>query len=118
MKSAQRGRRISVVEVANVSPNGLWLLVGDREFFLPFRDYPWFEHASIRALANVTRPHAQHLYWPDLDVDLDVDTLEHPDRYPLKSRVAPSAAQPKPDARRTSAAGRGRRKPVTRTASV
>ncbi len=25
----------------------------------------------------------------DLDVDLDVDALEHPDRYPLTSRVVP-----------------------------
>jgi hypothetical protein len=27
------------------------------------------------------------LYWPDLDVDLEIDNLENPEKYPLKSKV-------------------------------
>jgi hypothetical protein len=30
--------------------------------------------------------HKNHLYWPDLDVDLDIDSLEHPEDYPLVFR--------------------------------
>jgi hypothetical protein len=27
----------------------------------------------------------RHLYWPDLDVDLDVESIFHPENYPLVS---------------------------------
>lgn len=89
MKSAPRGRSTSVVEVANVSPHGFWLLIGDRERFVPFAQFPWFRHATIGELSNVTLPSAHHLYWPDLDIDLAVDALDNPERYPLVSRVLP-----------------------------
>jgi hypothetical protein len=74
------------VELANVSPRGLWLLLDDREVFVPFREFPWFAKASIEQLAAVERPSENHLYWPLLDVDLAVDSLDHPNRYPLVSR--------------------------------
>ena len=50
MRSAQRGKRTSVVEVTNVSPHGLWLLLGERELFLPFDKFPWFRDAPIAKL--------------------------------------------------------------------
>jgi hypothetical protein len=36
---------------------------------------------------NVRFLHGRHLHWPDLDVDLEVDALEHPERYPLAYRA-------------------------------
>ena len=95
MKSAAPGPNTSHVEVTNVSPNGLWLFLGEREFFLSFKDFPWFEHASIRDIANVELPSARHLYWPALDVDLAVESLTHPERYPLVSQTQPASA-PRP----------------------
>lgn len=91
--SARRGRRTSVVELSNVSPLGFWLLLDARELFVPFADFPWFADASIRALARVERPSAHHLYWPALDVDLAVESIEHPERFPLVSRAAPRAGR-------------------------
>src|SRR3546814_7518272 len=32
-------------------------------------------------------PSPQHLYWPDLDIDLAVDSIRHPERFPLVSRI-------------------------------
>jgi hypothetical protein len=75
------------VEVTNVSPHGVWLLLDERELFLPFRDFPWFRDATIAQLVHVERPSAHHLYWPDLDVDLATESIEHPERYPLMSRA-------------------------------
>jgi hypothetical protein len=86
MKSVAPGLPTSPVEVTNVSPHGFWLFVGERELFLPFRDFPWFKEASIAAITHVELPSPHHLYWPDLDVDLAVDSIEAPDRYPLMSR--------------------------------
>ncbi len=76
-------------EVTNVSPHGFWLLVAEHEHFVPFDSFPWFRHASIAELTNVKLPSAHHLYWPDLDVDIAVDSIEHPERYPLVSKQRP-----------------------------
>jgi hypothetical protein len=86
MKSAVRGASILAAEVTNVSRTGFWLLLDREELFVPFAQFPWFRDASIGALVNVRRPAAHRLYWPDLDVDLAVESLAHPERYPLVSR--------------------------------
>ena len=90
MRSKLPGKRTSKVELSNVSPHGIWLLLGGREIFLSFKDFPWFEEATIRALRNVELPSPHHLYWPDLDVDLAVESIEHLDRYPLISNSRPN----------------------------
>ncbi len=89
MKSAALGRSTFPVEVTNVSPHGFWLFVGERELFVSFKESPWFEDASIREISRVELPSAHHLYWPDLDIDVDVDSLTHPERYPLVSQAQP-----------------------------
>jgi hypothetical protein len=76
----------SEVEVTHVSAHGVWLLLGEREMFLPFEQFPWFRDASIGKILNVELLHAGHLYWPDLDIDLAVESVEHPDRFPLMAR--------------------------------
>ncbi len=90
MKSAQRGQNTSPVEIGNVSAHGFWLLIGDRERFLSFKDFPWFRDATIGQLTNVQLPSSHHLYWPELDVDLAVESLDHPERFPLVSRAQPN----------------------------
>jgi len=90
MKSAVRGKLTSDIEVTNVSSHGFWLFLDDRELFVAFEQFPWFREVSIRELVNVQRPHPHHLYWPDLDVDLAVESIEDPEKYPLVSRVRPN----------------------------
>ena len=110
MKSATRGKPISVVEVTNVSKHGFWLMLGERERFLAFEHFPWFRDVSIGELCNVELPHPHHLYWPDLDVDLAVESIEHPERFPLVNRVRPSRRiQPTRGRRRAQSGRRGAR---------
>lgn len=99
MKSALRGKSISTAEISNVSPDGFWLLVDDRELFVPFRDFPWFRDATIRQISSVERPSPQHLRWPDLDIDLTLESIEHPKRFPLVSCVRPKRSSPRPTGR-------------------
>ena len=87
MRSAARGESTLAIEVTNVSGHGFWLLLDGREIFLAFTDFPWFSDATIHQLSRVQRPSRHHLYWPELDVDLAVESLDQPDRYPLVSRV-------------------------------
>ena len=88
MKSAALGSNTSaVVEVTNVSPHGFWLLLQGEELFLPFDSFPWFREAPIGKLAHVELPSAHHLYWPELDVDLAVESIRNPEQFPLVSRI-------------------------------
>src|SRR5829696_7666892 len=89
MKSAAPGASTSQVEVTNVSPHGFWILIGEQELFAAFTDFPWFKDASIGAITRVELPSPHHLYWADLDVDLAVESLRHPERYPLVSQAHP-----------------------------
>jgi hypothetical protein len=75
------------VEVTNASKHGFWILIGSREVFLPFDAFPWFRRAPIESLTNVQLVSPHHLHWPDLDVDLAVESLFDPDRFPLVSRA-------------------------------
>ena len=101
MNSAALGRRTSPVEVTNVSVHGFWLFLADRELFVPFAQFPWFRDAAIGAITNVQLPSPHHLYWPDLDIDLAVESIEHPEKYPLVSKAQPNKAlQPTSRARR------------------
>jgi hypothetical protein len=81
------GPATSEAEVTNISKHGFWLLVEGRELFLPFAEFPWFKQAPVEAILRLKRPTPCHLYWPDLDVDLSLDSIEHPERYPLKSKT-------------------------------
>lgn len=86
MKSAQPGASTSSVELANVSQHGLWLFIDGNEHYLAFDSFPWFRDATISQLSRIERPGCGHLRWPDLDVDLSVESIEHPERFPLVSR--------------------------------
>jgi hypothetical protein len=94
MKSAAPGRSISQIEVTNISPHGFWLFIDETELFVPFTDFPWFKEASIAELTRVELPSPHHLYWPDLDIDLAVDSIQHPERYPLVSTAQPNRLLP------------------------
>jgi hypothetical protein len=87
MQSAPLGKHTSAVEVSNVSRNGFWLLLGDEELFVPFAEFPWFRSATIEQICDVTLPSTRHLYWPKLDVDLAVESIREPQKFPLVSRA-------------------------------
>jgi hypothetical protein len=82
VKSKKHGKNISAVNI-HTSPFGMWLLVHDTEYFLSYKGYPWFQEAKISEIYNVELLHGTHLYWPILDIDLDLDSLKNPEKYPL-----------------------------------
>lgn len=86
MKSETPGKNTSQVEVTQISKHGLWLLLGEKEHFLSFDHFPWFKTASIAAVQNVQFLNEVHLYWPDLDIDLAVESIVQPEKYPLRAR--------------------------------
>ena len=86
MNSQSLGKRTLEVEVTNISSHGIWLLTEDHELFMPYEKFPWFKDVSIGKILDVEEPTPGHFYWPELDVDLGIDSIEHPERFPLKSK--------------------------------
>lgn len=71
-------------EVQNISNQGLWLLINGKEFFLPFTEFPWFLKATIEQIYKLDFFNNKHLHWPELDIDISIESLEYPEAYPLK----------------------------------
>jgi len=86
MSSSTRGIPTSGTEVTNISSHGVWLLSDGRELFLSYDDFPWFKDAPVGKILNVEQASPGHFYWPDLDIDVGIDSIEHPERFPLKAR--------------------------------
>jgi hypothetical protein len=77
------GIATSPVEIVQLSRFGFWLAVGDAEYFLDFTHFPWFRAATIEAICEVDEVAPDHFYWPSLDIDLDLDAIRSPEKYPL-----------------------------------
>ena len=86
MKLLKNGKDI-LISIENITPFGIWLYIKGKEYLLNYQDYPYFKDQTIKANQNVQLLHEVHLYWPDLDVDLEIDNLENPEEYPLKSKM-------------------------------
>lgn len=86
MKSEPPGTSTLEVEITNISKHGFWVLLYGRESFLSFENFPWFKDAPVSAILNAQLLSPRHLYWPDLDVDLAVESIEHPEQFPLIAR--------------------------------
>lgn len=75
------------IEISLVSKHGFWILIDDEELFLAYADFPWFKSATIEQITSVERPSTDHLYWPNLDVDLSLESIRNPNLFPLISKT-------------------------------
>ena len=83
MKLKKRGAPTLKIEVTQISSRGVWILVKGNEYFLSYEDFPWFRNATLSQAQQVRLIGESHLHWPDLDVDLELDSLNDLERYPL-----------------------------------
>jgi len=86
------GTNTLAAEVTHVSKHGFWLLLGEEEVLLPFDQFPWFRQATIEQLTTIEWPSPEHLYWPLLDVDLSVESVRNPEKFPLMSASSANPA--------------------------
>ena len=86
MSSSAPGNTISPVEITYISGHGVWILAHDKEMFMSYEEFPWFKDQPVKAILNVEEPSPGHFYWPDIDVDLTEEIIEHPDRFPKKAK--------------------------------
>ena len=86
MSSLAHGNNTLAVEVTNVSAHGLWLFAHDKELFMSYEDFPWFKNQTIESIFNVEEQDSNHFYWPDMMLTLHLESIEHPERFPLKAK--------------------------------
>jgi hypothetical protein len=68
------------------SPDGIAMVINGKEYFLRFKDFPWFEFCSVAELRDVTADR-WGVYWKSVDIDLSIDSIEHPERFSEKIPV-------------------------------
>ena len=79
------GTNTSQAEVTHISKHGFWLLLDDEELLVAFEHFPWFKNATVEQLCDVEWPALNHLYWPQLDADVSVESIREPAAFPLIS---------------------------------
>jgi hypothetical protein len=80
------GVTTSEAEVTNISAHGFWLLLGNEELPVSYAEFPWFKKATVEQILTVQRPTKNHLYWPQLDIDVSVESLRKPQAFPLVAK--------------------------------
>ncbi|MBA1446714.1 MAG: DUF2442 domain-containing protein [Gammaproteobacteria bacterium] len=86
MSLLAHGNSTSAVEVTNISSHGVWLLAQNKELFMSYEDFPWFKDQAIKSIINVEEQSPGHFFWPDIDVDLTEEIIEHPEHFPLEAK--------------------------------
>ena len=69
-------------EVTSIQRTGFWVLLEDTEYFIGFAEYPDFKKATVSQIHSLRR-HKAGLRWDELDVDIEIEALKHPEYYPL-----------------------------------
>ena len=71
------------VSVLMINDKGLMLSVLGNDYFVSYNRLPWMRDARVSDVLNVRMSGRSAIEWPDLDVDLEIESLRHPERYPL-----------------------------------
>lgn len=71
------------VSVLMINSQGLMLSVLGNDYFVSYNRLPWLQDARVADVLNVRMSGKHAIEWPALDIDLEVESLQHPERFPL-----------------------------------
>ena len=66
-----------------INARGILLYVKGKEYYLPYDRFSWFKDAKVSDVLAVSMPDSESLRWEAMDIDLELDSLVHPERYPI-----------------------------------
>lgn len=72
-----------------INSQGIMLSVLGNDYFLSYNRIPWLKDARISDVLNVEISGRSAIAWPALDVDLEIESLKYPERYPLLMKRSP-----------------------------
>ena len=70
-------------DVLMINDRGVMISVLGQDYFLSYNRVPWMRDATINEVLDVRMIGKNAIEWPKLDVDLELESLKHPERYPL-----------------------------------
>ena len=73
----------TLADVLMINDRGIMLSVQGEDYFLSYNRVPWMRDATINEVLDVRMSGNNAIEWPKLQVDLEVESLRHPERYPL-----------------------------------
>jgi len=73
----------TLADVLMINDRGIMISVQGHDYFLSYNRVPWMRDATINEVLDVQMSGKNAIEWPKLQVDLEVDSLKHPERYPL-----------------------------------
>ncbi len=71
-------------EITAITKNGIWIFINEKEYFIPFKNYPELLKLNLKELLDVKFNPPDHLYWENADIDIELNALEEPKNFPLK----------------------------------
>ena len=71
------------VNVRSIMPDGIFISVCENDYYLSYDRLPWFKNAKVSDVFNVKMCGNEGIRWDALDVDLEMESLIHPEKYPL-----------------------------------
>ncbi|MDR0769221.1 MAG: DUF2442 domain-containing protein [Dysgonamonadaceae bacterium] len=72
-----------------ITPNGIIISVFGSDYYLSYDRIPWFKNAKVSDVFNVEMCGDEGIRWESLDVDLEIESLKHPEKYPLVMKRYP-----------------------------
>lgn len=81
--------QLTSVAVLMINSQGMMLSVQGQDYFVSYNRVPWLRDARVSSVLNVRMSGNRAIEWPELDVDLEIESLKHPERYPLVMKRSP-----------------------------
>ena len=79
----------TLASVLMINSQGIMISVLGHDYFLSYNRVPWLKEARISDVLNIEVSGRSAIAWPALDVDLEIESLKHPERYPLLMKRSP-----------------------------
>ena len=83
MDSLKSGTSTSACKVTGINDLGFWVLVENKEYFIPFSDFPGFKDSTVSQILTLQFYPPSQLHWPNIDIDIEIDSLLKPESFPL-----------------------------------
>jgi hypothetical protein len=77
------------VDVRLITSDGIIVSVLGRDYYLSYDRLPWFKNAKVSDIFKVEMYGDDGIRWDALDVDLEIESLKHPEQYPLVMKRTP-----------------------------
>ena len=82
MSSLKHGTDILEYEVTNIEKFGFGLYNAGRAYFIDYESYPEFQNVPVKSILNIQKKDPDQFHWPDLDIDIELNALKNPEKYP------------------------------------